>query len=105
MTTEQVTDELKLFLEKHGKQLKEKPINAAAEHNAKVQERMNQVFYQQNDPAMAELVDEDDQDLLMNDDEDEDMLFQNEPEDQVAVMPPPPKQQFQAAANKKPVQS
>ena len=41
---------------------------------------MNQVFYQQQDPAIDELVDEDDQDLLMNDDEDEDMLF-NEPDE------------------------
>lgn len=41
LSDEQTTEQLKAFLEKHGKQLKEKPINSAAEHNAKVQERMN----------------------------------------------------------------
>jgi kinesin family protein 2/24 len=41
MSADQVTDELRLFLERHGKQLKEKPINASAEQHEKVQERMN----------------------------------------------------------------
>jgi hypothetical protein len=37
MSTEQVTEELKLFLERHGKQLQPKPmVTAAAEHNSKV---------------------------------------------------------------------
>ena len=37
MSTEQVTEELKIFLERHGKQLQPKPmVTAAAEHNSKV---------------------------------------------------------------------
>lgn len=73
---------MRIFLAKHG----QRPRDDIEAEKKEVDQRLNNVFYQ-NHEGIAELA-EDDQDLLLNDDqEDEDMLFNNDAEDQIAIMP------------------
>lgn len=83
MSQDSVLDDLRVFLSKHG----QRPREDIEAEKKEVDQRLNNVFYQNNNDGIAELA-EDDQDLLLNDEqEDEDMLFNNEPEDAIAVMP------------------
>jgi len=81
---EQVNEELRLFMEKHGKTLdhiqeEQAQVDAAAQQQA----RFNNMFYQ--DDRIDEL-EETDQDMQLLDDEPNDLLMGQEMEDDVAIV-------------------
>ena len=84
---ERTSEELRLFMEKHGKSLSNQANNRELADEPMDgdprQDGLHNMFYQ--DERLDELMDDGEQDLLLNDEQNE-LLMQHEMEDDIAVM-------------------
>lgn len=80
LSQEQISEELKLFLEKHGKELP-----SEEEQNDLPPKLPNHLNFYDNNNRMDEIMEDNDQDDLLNDDGDDDLLMQQDLEDDMAA--------------------
>lgn len=91
LSQDQVNEELRLFLEKHGKEM----IDPEAEEMQQQKQTGSLNFYQggAGGDNRLELLEENDQDMLLNDGADDDLLMDQDVEDDMAAFINQPKQQ------------